>query len=246
MNEQSNTPMLPPPAGFSDWFATWTEAISKPNEGTYAAMAQRPEAQTNTRALTWVFLAGTVAAIISGVLSAVLEAAGIATPMTVPGFEDFMNGASRSAVATLGIALCTSPISGAFATLFFAIFVGIVQWVARMFGGRGTFSQLAYPLAAISVPVTLISAVLTPFTGVGTVGYCVSGISVLLGLYALVLQLMAVKGVNGFGWGQALGSYFIPGLVFCFLCFCIAFGLASMLGIATSDIFDQINPTLIP
>lgn len=244
MNEQPNTPMLPRPTGVNDWFSTWGEAITKPNEQTYAAMAARPEAQTNNRAFIWVFLAATVAAIISGVLSAILEAAGVASQM--PGLSDLMGSAPRSAMATLGISLCSAPISGAIATLFFAVFVGVVQWVARMFGGTGTFSQLAYPLAAISVPVTIISSVLTPFGAVGAVGYCISGISVLLGLYALVLQLMAVKGVNRFGWGQALGSYFIPGVVICGICFCLAFGLASTLGLAFSDIFDQITPTLTP
>lgn len=244
MNDQPNTPMLPQPAGISSWFSTWTEAITRPNEQTYAAMAERPEAQTNSRALTWVFLAGTVAAIISGVLSAILEAAGISTQM--PGFSQFMDSAPRSAIASLGIALCASPLSGAIATLFFAIFVGIVQWVARMFGGTGTFSQLAYPMAAISVPVSLISSILTPFGTIGPVGYCVSGIGLLLGLYAMVLQLTAVKGVNRFGWGQALGSYFVPLLSICFLCFCIIFGLASIFGLAFSDIFNQINQSLVP
>jgi hypothetical protein len=245
MNEQPNTPMLPQPTGVSDWFSTWGEAITKPNEQTYAAMAARPEAQTNNRAFIWVFLAATVAAIISGVLSAILEAAGVATQQ-IPGLSDLVGSAPRSAIASLGIALCISPISGAIATLFFAIFVGVVQWVARMFGGTGTFSQLAYSLAAISVPVTLISSVLTPFSSIGAVGYCAGGLSLLLGLYALVLQLMAVKGVNRFGWGQALGSYFIPGVVICGICFCLIFGLASTLGLAFSDIFDQINQTIVP
>ena len=244
MNEQPNTPMLPQPTGVSDWFSTWREAVTKPNEMTYAALAERPEAQTINRAFIWVFLAATVAALISGVLSAILEAAGVATQM--PGLSDLMGSAPRGAMAAFGIALCGAPISGAIATLFFAIFVGVVQWVARMFGGKATFSQLAYSLAAISVPVTLISSVLTPFSTIGTVGYCVGGISLLLGLYALVLQLMAVKGINRFGWGQALGSYFIPGIVICGICFCLIFGLASTLGLAFSDIFDQINQTLVP
>jgi hypothetical protein len=244
MNEQPNTPMLPEPSGFTGWFSTWREAITRPNEQTYAAMAERPDAQTNSRAFTWVFIAGTLAAIISGVLSAILEAAGVSTQ--IPGLSEFMNDAPRSAIATLGIALCTSPISGAIATLVFAIFVGIVQWVAKMFGGTGTFSQLAYPMAAISVPVTLVSSVLTPFSTLGVAGYCVSGISLLLGLYAMVLQLTAVKGVNRLGWGQAVGSYFLPLLIIVCLCSCIVFGLASMFGLAFSDIFNQINQSIAP
>lgn len=236
--------MLPEPAGVSAWFSTWMEAITKPNEQTFAAMAERTDAQTNNRAFTWVFLAGTVAAIITGILQAILQAAGFAPQM--PGLSDVIESAPRGVAASLGIALCTSPISGAIAVLFFAIFVGVVQWVAKMFGGTGNFSRLAYPMAAISVPVSIVSAVLTPFGALGAVGYCVSGLSLLLGLYAMVLQLMAVKGVNRFGWGQALGSYFLPLFLFCFLCFCIVFGLASVFGLAFSDVFNQINPNIAP
>jgi hypothetical protein len=244
MNEQPNTPMLPEPAGVSAWFSTWMEAITKPNEQTFAAMSERPEAQTNNRAFMWVFLAGTVAAIISGVLQAILQAAGFAPQ--IPGLSDLVESAPRGVAASLGIALCTSPVSGAFAVLFFAIFVGVVQWVAKMFGGTGNFSRLAYPMAAISVPFSLVSSVLTPFGTLGAAGYCVSGLSLLLGLYAMVLQLMAVKGVNRFGWGQAAGSYFLPLLLIICLCSCLVFGLASIFGLAFSDIFNQINNSLVP
>lgn len=244
MNEQPNTPMLPEPAGISAWFSTWMDAITKPSEGTFAALSERPEAQTNNRAFTWVFLAGTVAAIITGILQAILQAAGFAPQM--PGISQFVDAAPQGVAASLGIALCTSPISGGFAVLFFAIFVGIIQWVARMFGGTGTFSRLAYPMAAIAVPVSLVSSVITPFSTIGTVGLCFSGISLLLGFYGIALQLMAVKGVNRFGWGQAAGSYFLPLLGLCLVCFCITFGLASVFGLAFGDIFNQINQSIAP
>lgn len=244
MNEQPNTPMLPQPAGVSAWFSTWMDAITKPNEQTYATLSEHSDAQTNNRAFTWVFLAATVAAIISGVLNAILQAAGFAPQM--PGLSQFSEAAPQGVVASLGIALCTSPISGALAVLFFAIFVGIVQWAAKMFGGVGTFSRLAYTMAAISVPVSLLSSVIAPFSTLGAAAYCAGPLSLLVGLYALVLNLMAVKGVNRFGWGQAMGSYFLPLLGLCIVCSCVAFGLASVLGLAAGDVFNQINQSLAP
>lgn len=242
MNEQSNAPLTPAPepAGVMGWFSTWMDAVSKPNEQTYAILAERPDAMSNTRAFTWVFLAGTVAALISGILQSILQMAGVAQ---MPGLAELAGGAQPSGAASLGIAICAAPFAGAIAVLFFAIFVGIVQWVAKLFGGTGTFSQLAYTTSAISVPFSLISAVLTPFSTINTVGYCVSGISLLLGLYALSLQVMAVKAVNKFGWGQALGSYFLPVLLIVCLCACAIFGLVSMMGPAMEDIFNQIIPT---
>lgn len=237
MNDQPSAPMLPPPTGVSAWFTTWMDAVTKPGEQTYAVMAQHPEAASPNRAFIWVFLAGTLAALISGILQAILQASGVVAQ--IPGMSELFGEAPRTVAATLGVAICAAPISGALAVLFFAIFVGIVQWVARLFGGTGTFSQLAYVAAAISVPFSLVSAVLTPFSTLGTVGYCIGGISLLLGLYVLALQLTAVKAVNNFGWGQALGSYFLPLILIVCLCACIILGLASVLAPAFPDIFNQ-------
>lgn len=132
---------------------------------------------------------------------------------------DLFGSAERGIAFSLGITICISPIAGALGVLVFAIGVGIVQWVATIFKGTGTFSQLAYTWAAVSVPFILVYSVLTPFSAIPYVGLCTGLVSGLLGLYALVLELMAVKGVNKFGWGQAAGSLFLPGLV---LACCIA------------------------
>lgn len=244
MNETSNTPMSPEPAGVAGWFSIWLNAVTKPSEQAYSALAGSADAQTNNRAFTWVFLAGTASAIISGILQALLQLAGLAPQM--PGLSDLVGNAPSSAIGSLGIALCASPVAGAFAVLFFAIFVGIVQWVAKMFKGTGNFSQLAYVTAAISVPFTLVSSVLTPFSALGVVGYCFGGVSLLLGLYGMYLQLLAVKSVNRFGWGEAAGSYFLPVLAFGCLCACVAFGLTSLLLPAVSETFNQITPNLAP
>ncbi len=237
MSEQMNAPMSPEPAGFATWFSIWMDAVTKPSEQKYASMAEHPNARSNTRAFTWVFLAGTIAAIISAVLQAILQMAGITAQ--VPGLSDLIGSAPRSALASLGIGLCTSPVAGAIGVLFFAIFVGIIQWLAKMFKGVGNFSQLAYVMAAISVPFSLVTSLLTPFSTIGVVGYCFSAISLIFGLYAMYLQLLAVKAVNKFGWGETLGSYFLPVLLFFCICACIAFGIASMFGVAYSEFLNQ-------
>lgn len=244
MNERNNAPMSPEPSGVSGWFSIWINAVTKPSEQSFLAMAEHPDARSNNRAFTWVFLAGTVAAIISGVLRAILELAGFTTQ--IPGFSELVDTAPRSALGSLGIALCSSPVSGAFAVLFFAIFVGIVQWVAKMFKGVGNFQQLAYVMAAISVPVSLVTSLLAPFSVIGVVGYCFSAITLLIGLYAMYLQLLAIKAVNKFGWGEAAGSLFLPGVV---LCCCVAVAVIGLMGVlapAISETFNQIYQGLVP
>jgi hypothetical protein len=241
MNDQSNAPMSAGSDGIAGWFSVWITAVTKPNEQTYATLAEHPDAQTNNRAFLWVFLAGTISALISGVFQAILGLAGFTA---AAGMGDLFGvGAQRGVVAGLGIAICSSPVIGAIATLGFAIGVGIIQWIAKMFKGTGTFSRMAYTMAAVTVPFTLISALLTPFSVIPFVGLCTSGISILLGLYVLVLEIMAVKGVNKFGWGEAAGSVLLPGLVLVCCAVVVITGMTT-LGLAVGDTFDSINPSL--
>jgi hypothetical protein len=115
-----------------------------------------------------------------------------------------------------------------------------------MFGGKGTFDQLAYTLAAISTPFALISGVLTLLSAIPFVGLCFTVVSLVAGLYVLVLEVMAVKGVNQFGWGQAAGSLLLP---FILLCCCLSVGVIGVLrvlGPRITDTFNQINNNLVP
>jgi Na+-transporting NADH:ubiquinone oxidoreductase subunit NqrD len=98
-------------------------------------------------------------------------------------------------------------------------------------------------VAAISVPISLVSSVFTPFSGIPVLGICTGIVSSLLGLYALFLQVTAVKAVNKFGWGQAAGSVLLPGLVF-FCCALVIFGILLSMGVAIGETFESINQSL--
>jgi hypothetical protein len=103
---------------------------------------------------------------------------------------------------------------------------------------------LLYAFAAISVPFTIVSSLFALLGLIPFVGICTSTISIGLGIYALVLQVMAVKAINGFGWGQAAGSVFIPGCVVFIICGCIvAIGLAA-LGPVIGNVFNKVNQGL--
>ncbi|MGZ9223404.1 MAG: hypothetical protein ACXW4Q_14960, partial [Anaerolineales bacterium] len=94
MNDQMNAPISPEPSrptGISEWFSIWTTAVTKRSEQTYAMMAEHPDALTVTRAFTWIFLAGTVSALISGILQAVVELAGFSSQ--VPGLAEMFGSA---------------------------------------------------------------------------------------------------------------------------------------------------------
>jgi len=232
MNEEPNAPML---SGRSpSILQTWMTALTKPNEQTYAQMAASPEAKTST-ALLWVF----IGSLIQSLVTFLMQGRIMAQMMQGTGFEN------QAGPGLVGI-LCGAPIAAVITVVFFSAFTGIVQWVAGLFGGKGSFEKLAYVFAAITVPFTLISALLTLLSAIPYVGWCFGILSLLALVYIVVLEVMAVKGVNQFDWAPAAGSVLLPFIVF--IC-CISAGVAglvSLAGPAMQDIFDQINQSITP
>ena len=231
MSEEMNTPMLPPPSGVSEWFSVWRDALTRPSEQTFARIAQSPNAKSTT-AFLWIFLGS----LVNFFLASLVQGAMMRQMMQNSdlGLEGIPAGGGLVA------AICGAPIGAVISVVMFAIVVGIVQFIAKMFGGVGTFDQLAYSIAAIVTPFYVVSAVLTLLAAIPAVGWCFGILGLLAGLYVLVLEVMAVKGVNRFGWGQALASLLLP--VFAVAC-CIAAviaGLASMLAPQFQDIFNSI------
>jgi len=239
MSEQMNAPMLPPPAGVSAWLSTWREAITRPSEQTFARIAQSPQAKSTT-ALLWIFLTS----LFSSFLASLVQGAMVRQILQNSdlGIEQFGGGAANPLIAII----CGAPIAAVISTVIFAVFVGIVQLVAKMFGGRGTFDQLAYAIGAIVAPFYLLSGFLTLLSAIPYVGFCFGVLSLIALLYVVVLEVTAVKGVNQFGWGQAAGSVLLPILGFACCLAAVVAGLVSVLGPALQDVFDQINPTLVP
>lgn len=235
MNEQPSTPMLPPPSGVSEWISVWRDALTKPSEQTFSRIALAPNAKITT-ALLWVFLGSLVnfflASLVQGqIMRQMLQN----TDFGVEGFPPVGGGG-------LITAICGAPIGALIQVVLFAAVVGVIQLIAKMFGGRGTFDQLAYAIAAIVTPFYLIGGVLTLLSAIPYAAYCFGPLGFLLALYVLVLEVMAVKGVNQFGWGPAIGSLLIPILVLA-CCFSVGIiGILQALGPNITDFFNSLTP----
>jgi hypothetical protein len=236
MNEFGNTPITPSlpdaprPAG---WFPVWIKAVTQPKEQTFIDITDHPDAQPKT-AYIWMFLAGTLTAIVSGFVQAF-------TVSKTLGEQGIFEGSNVGVVVG---AVCAAPVAGALSVLFFALGVAIIQWIAKLFGGTGTYNKLVYAIAAISVPFTLVSVVLLPLNMIPYVGICTGLLSAGLGIYALFLQITAVKAVNRFGWGQAAGSVLLPGFLILIFCACIVVIGLALLGPMIGDVFKGINQSL--
>ena len=237
MSEQMNAPMLPPPSGVSEWVSVWRDALTKPSDQTFARIAQSPNAKLTT-ALLWIFLGS----LVNLLFASLVQGAMLRQMMQNSDFGG--NGFPTTAGGGLVAAVCGAPIAAVVSVVGFMIFVGIVQVVAKMFGGRGTFEQLAYATAAIVAPFSLINSVFTLLAAIPFVGLCFGLVSLIAVVYVIALEVMAVKGVNQFGWGPALGSYFLPFLV---LVCCVSIGVIGVLralGPGINEIFNSIQQSL--
>jgi len=255
MSQFDNTPIAPAPPeakGLSGWFAIWMKVVTQPKEQTFIDITEHPDASSKT-AYIWVFIAGTVGGILQAFASAIRMAMGAGSQLQqIPGLEKYLpnmpvdGSGGGSAIGSLVGGLCAAPFAGLLSILFFALFVAIIQWIAKLFGGAGTYDKLLYALAAITVPFSIISSLLALLSSIPVVGICVGLISFGVGIYSLVLQVMAVKAVNRFGVGQALGSYFIPGCAVLIICACVVGIGAVLLGPVIGNVFEGINQNLKP
>jgi len=238
MNEQPNAPMLPPPSGISEWVSVWRDALTRPSDQTFARIAQSPNAKLTT-ALLWVFLGS----LVNSFLASLVQPAWVDQMMRNSNLGgDVIVPAARTSLLT---AICGAPIGAVIGTVTFVVVVGIVQLVAKLLGGRGTFDQLAYAIAAIVTPFYFISSVLTILSAipVAFVGACFGILIFLALLYVLVLEVMAVKGVNQFGWGQAAASLLLP--IFVVAC-CVAVFVGSLVSLVAPQIMDTFNSIMTP
>ncbi len=234
MSEFSNDPIVPNESPTS-FFQTWMTALTKPNEQTYADLAASPEAKAS-KAYLWVFVtsfATYVAAMIVQLISGAVFAGQT---------EGLMEAMSVFAV----VLICAAPIGAGLSVLGLMISTAIIQWIAGMFGGTGDYNRMVYVLGAIAAPLSLVSAVITLFSVIPFIGILFGLVGIAVVIYAVALNIMAVKGVNQFGWGQAAGSVLIPGFVIVFLFACLVIGGLMLLGPAIGDVFSEINQGLVP
>ena len=237
----SNLPVMESKPGVAGWLSIWMKAVSKPSEQTFVDIAESPEAKMQT-AFLWVFIATTLTTLVSALIQGISAFLGVAPQLPpIPGLEQYIDPSllqqGGSPMMTLVIGLCFAPLAGLIAIPFFALGVALVQWVAKLFGGTGSFEKLAYALAAITLPVSLVSSVLVLLSAIPFVGFCFSLISIGVSIYVIVLQVYAVKAVNRFAsFGPAVGAVFIPGaVILLFVCACIILGGFALAGLGNQS-----------
>ncbi len=209
---------LPPPPSSFTWQQVWRMALAEPSEDTYVDILNDPHASAQ-RGYVWVAVVYTI--------TFAIEIAARSL-----GWSSLLVGSSSSGRSPAILFLCL-PFIGAIGVILVIIGAGLQNIIARLLGGQGTFDEMVYAYSAFQSPILLISALLNLIPIVG----CFSG---LLGLYGLVLNVVAVKAVHKFDVGRALLTVFwwIPvGCVCAFLFACLA---GPAMGNVLKDIMTQV------
>lgn len=244
MAEYSNEPMIPDGDPAMSMIDTWVAAFTKPDESTFARIAAQPGASAS-KAFLWVFVASLIVSFVSLLVQAINFGGQMGLRQLLPPelARELPVGAAPS--IGFGTIVCGAPFAAVFAVLGFAIGTALIQWVAKLFGGTGSFEKLAYAFSAITVPYSVVSAVLALVGIIPVIGSIISGLaSFALSIYLIVLEVLAVKAVNRLDTGKAVGAVLLPGLVILlFICCCVIIGLAFM-GPMIGDVFDSINQSL--
>lgn len=97
----------------------------------------------------------------------------------------------------------------------FFVWTGISQWLARSFGGVGTYLQFAYSYMLFNAPISIIAGILSIIPGIGPV-IAFAGL-----VYSLVLQTFMTMGVHRLNGKKAALATLLPlGVLFLLFCFC--------------------------
>jgi hypothetical protein len=240
MNAQSTAPMPGDPdyPASQGAFPVWQKVYTKPSEQTFVQITSHPEAKARS-AYTWVFLAGALSGLINSVTQTILTM--VAFREVNPELGEAAPGVVGGMFGVIGLlgAICAAPVTGVFAVIGFALSVAVVHATARFFGGQGTFDKLAYAFGAITVPVSVISAFLIPFNTIPFAAYCTWPALLLIGVYVIYLEVIAVKAVHQCSWGEAAAAFFMPTVLLLLLCGLLAVLTIQAAGPAINEFMQQ-------
>jgi hypothetical protein len=225
MESVESTPVLGERLPF---YQVWAEVLTYPSQQTFHRIMADPTSSA-VRAFLWVGVVG----LISGMVQI------LASSMGPNSLRDIAGLGYTVSLLCVGIA---APLG---AVLGLALSTAIFHAIAKAMGGMGTFDRLVYCMGAITAPASIISSLISVIlTGLGVSSIAgtsrLPGNSLMLALtcvislalfafsfYLIVLEVLALKAVEGISTGKAVLTLIIPGLVVLIIGLCVAFGFAS-------------------
>jgi hypothetical protein len=149
--------------------------------------------------------------------------------LTNVGTTFLLPGSTLDATRLLTIA-CGGAVAGAmFGTISFLLYSGLYYLFGRVLKGAGEFVVQSYLLSLVIGPYSLIVSIVSPLLLLSAVrpalGFIPALILMPVSILALIMTVRALKSAHGYGTGAALGTLFLPTIVFC----CIGALLSTLL-----------------
>ncbi len=197
------------------WHQIWLHVWGNPGVEAFYSILKEPDHSAG-RGFTWIAVVSLISAVVLsfGTVSLLQSAA----PNIWGNF-----------VITL---ICQVILTPLFAVIGVIISTGIYHLLSRLFGSTGTWSDLAFCMSSVYAPSSLIGGILTlPFllftnlfspSGLSIFIIIVAGlISVVFGIYAIILNVNAIRAAEQIGTGQAIGTILAPIVIVVLLSCCL-------------------------
>jgi len=180
------------------WFEAWRSALTRPNEETFRSLANDPNGSLG-RALRWIAISSAISYLITTSLPLLFSSL-LPGPSFLEALEYEVGLLLSGGLMIAGVYGCGLPLVVFISTIGMLIYSGVVQVTARAFGGEGTLTSMTYVLAAFTAPLTVLIGVIT---WIPQVNY----LAIPLGIYSMLLTLLAVKSVNRMSWGKTISAF---------------------------------------
>ena len=204
------------PMDLQSIFQTWINVLTKPGEASFAAEREKTSATLST-AVLWIIASSIIAALLGALQASIFSSAmgglGQIVDMLPPDIQgEFGSIAETGAAGGAAFSFATIIVG----PIFFLIGVGIYHLIATVLGGRGQYGRYAYLAATYSAPLMIVGSVLGFIPGLG------GCLSMILGIYQVVLTYFAVKVEYGLSQGRAIVVVAVPVLAALVLAICLA------------------------
>jgi hypothetical protein len=214
------------PRPFGEIPGLWTKVLQMTEE----FFAQEAPRASGSNTLISVLILAVVTTVLSGISSLIWGGAQMA--FLPPEYREAMAvGAGQNVLCSL-----CSTLIGALAGFYLGN--GLVYLGARIFGGTGDFTTQAYLASLFAIPVGIVSGLAGLVPCVGLI------VALAVSVYAVVLNVRAVKVVHNLTTGQAVAAVLVPALVIGVLVACLVVVMLVILGPAIGNVFENIVTNL--
>lgn len=186
--------------------------------------AEVPYANTEDTLLS-VFVY-TIAAVLFSMLTGFFQLQNI-FPMLPPELSAMIPDLGMLILVLLFGSVILTPIS-------FYIQVGVQYLGARIFGGKGSFKSQAYIQGLVQVPFTILGGLLSLSFLIPVLGFVFGLLGFGLSIFAVIVNIRAVKAVHDLSTGRALAALIVPPIIVSLIFGCLIAGLLPVIGQALS------------